>query len=845
MSPGPKSASGPVSVPVKGMHCASCVGRVEKAIGAVPGVGSVAVNLATEQATVSFLGPADLEAVLAAINKAGYASVLTTAHFSIAAMTCDDCVKTVEEAFRGVEGVVEVRVNLAAGAGTVRFVSGATTAAEIARAATEAGYPTREIKPGGGGSSAGGGGHTLAHAQQHQHDHGDGGDLTRATLLALVLTLPVVTLEMGAHLFPAFHMFVMDRIGLQTSRIIEFALTALVLFGPGWRFFKSGIPALLHGAPEMNALVALGSGAAFAYSTLATFAPSLFPAGTNEVYFESAAVIATLILVGRTLEARARGQAGAAIQRLIGLKAQSAFVLRDGAAVETPLDDVVVGDIVRVKPGEKIPVDGEVVEGSSFVDESMLTGEPQPVAKGVGAEVVGASINTTGSFSFKVTKTGADTALARIIRMVEQAQGAKLPIQALVDEVTGWFVPAVIAVALLTFALWLLVGPAPALNHALVAMVAVLIIACPCAMGLATPISILVGTGRGAELGVLFRKGAALQALSGVKAMALDKTGTITRGVPELTDFVPAPGFTRADALRLVAGVEARSEHPVAAAIAAAAAKEGLSIPPAEEFQGKPGLGVEARVDGRRVAIGADRFMAALGVETSAFAEVAARVGAEGKSPLYAAIDGKLAALIVVADPIAEGARAAVAALRAEGLQLVMVTGDNRKTAAAIARTVGIDDVVAEVLPDGKVEAVRGLKTKYGATGFVGDGINDAPALAEADVGLAIGAGTDVAIEAADVVLSGRDLGAAATAVALSRATMRNIKQNLFWAFAYNVVLIPVAAGALYPAFGVLLSPMLAAGAMAFSSIFVVFNALRLRRFALPWSAAKAKTSFR
>jgi len=818
-------ASGPVSLPVKGMHCASCVGRVEKAIGAVSGVGSVSVNLATEQASVSFIGPADLEGVIEAINRAGYASVVTTALFSISKMTCDNCVKTVEEAFLGVEGVVEARVNLATGTGSVRFVSGATTAAAIARAASEAGYPTQEIRPDADGALPAG-------AHEHEHDHGQGGDLARATLLALVLTLPVVVLEMGSHLFPAVHMFVMDHIGMQTSRIVEFALTALVLFGPGWRFFKSGVPALLRGAPEMNALVALGSGAAFAYSTLATFAPSLFPAGTNDVYFESAAVIVTLILVGRTLEARAKGRAGAAIRRLIGLKAQSAFVLRDGAAVETPLDKVAVGDVVLVKPGEKIPVDGEVIEGSSYVDESMLTGEPLPVAKGVGAEVAGATINTTGSFSFKVTKTGADTALARIIRMVEQAQGSKLPIQALADKVTGWFVPVVIAIALITFALWLLLGPAPALSHALVAMVAVLIIACPCAMGLATPISILVGTGRGAELGVLFRKGAALQSLSEVRAMALDKTGTITRGVPELTDFRLAPGFTREEALPLVAAVEARSEHPVAVAILAAAAKDGITPGPVEEFSARPGFGVEARVEGRRVAIGTDRFMADLGVDASVFGGPAAHAATEGKSPLYAAIDGKLAALIAVSDPVSDEAAAAAAALRAEGLRLVMVTGDNGKTAWEIAKNVGIEDVIAEVRPDGKVNAVREIRARFGPVAFIGDGINDAPALAAADVGLAIGAGTDVAIEAADVVLSGRDLGAAATAVALSRATMRNIKQNLFWAFAYNVVLIPVAAGALYPAFGVLLSPMLAAGAMAFSSIFVVFNALRLRRFA-------------
>ncbi|MEJ0096341.1 MAG: copper-translocating P-type ATPase [Methylocella sp.] len=809
-------------IAVKGMHCASCVGRVEKAVGAVPSVASVSVNLATEQANVSFVGPADLEAVIAAINKVGYAAVLSTAQFSISKLDCEDCVNRVEDAFQSVEGVVEANVNLAAGTGTVRFVRGATDAGTIAKAATEAGYPTQEIKPDN-------------HAHGHVHEgRTDAEALTRATILAFVLTLPVFALEMGSHIFPAVHAFAMERIGMQTSRIIEFVLTAIVLFGPGWRFFASGIPALLRGAPEMNALVALGSGAAFAYSALATFAPSLFPAGTGQVYFESAAVIVTLILLGRSLEARARGRSGEAIQRLIGLKPQSATALREGKAIELPLDEVVVGDIVLVEPGEKIPVDGKVIEGSSFVDESMLTGEPQPVTNGVGAEVVGGAINTTGSFSFKVTKTGADTALAQIIRMVQQAQGAKLPIQALADKVTSWFVPAVIAIAILTFALWFWLGPEPSLSHALIAMVAVLIISCPCAMGLATPTSIMVGTGRGAELGVLFRKGDALQSLAGATAIALDKTGTITKGSPALTDFVAAPGFSRADVLALVAAVEARSEHPVAVAILAAAQKEGLVVKPAEHFIAKPGFGVEATVDGRNVAVGADRFMALRGIDVESFSSEAARFGAEAKSPLYVAIDAKLAGLIVVADPPAPNARSAVAALRGQGLDVIMVTGDNERAAQAIAKAVGIDNVVAEVLPEGKVKVLEDLRAGHKTIAFVGDGVNDAPALARADVGIAIGGGTDVAIEAADVVLMGGDLGAAATAVALSRATMRNIKQNLFWAFAYNVVLIPVAAGALYPAFGILLSPMLAAGAMAFSSIFVLLNALRLRRFSPP-----------
>jgi len=602
----------------------------------------------------------------------------------------------------------------------------------------------------------------------------------------------------------------------------------------------------------MNALVALGAGAAFAYSSLVTFAPGLFPAGTSHVYFESAAVIVTLILLGRSLEARAKGRTGAAIEHLIGLKPKTARVLRDGSLVDIALEDVTVGDIIVVKPGEKVPVDGQLVEGSSFVDESMLTGEPRPVIKVAGANVVGGTLNTTGSFSFRVTKTGADTVLAQIIHMVEQAQGAKLPIQALADKVTAWFVPVVIGVAALTFVVWLWLGPAPALSYALIQMVAVLIIACPCAMGLATPTSIMVGTGRGAQLGILFRKGDALQALANVTAIALDKTGTITKGRPELTDFLTAPGFDPAEVLAMVAAVEARSEHPVAAAVAKAAEQAGVVRKHVVNFAVKPGLGVEADLEGphgatgadrfmlwkfgkknrHHVAVGADRFMAALGIDFGMFGEAAARFGQDAKSPLYAAIDGRLAGLIVIADPVSPMARQAVQALRSQGLEVIMVTGDNRRTAEAVAESVGIDEVAAEVLPEGKIEALRALRARHHAIAFVGDGINDAPALAEADVGLAIGGGTDVAIEAADVVLMAGDLRSAATAVALSRVTMRNIKQNLFWAFAYNIILIPVAAGALYPAFGILLSPMLAAGAMGFSSVFVVSNALRLRRFA-------------
>ena len=513
------------------------------------------------------------------------------------------------------------------------------------------------------------------------------------------------------------------------------------------------------------------------------------------------------------------------------LQAKTARVERDGSEIELAIDEVTPGDVIVVRPGERVPVDGSVLSGASFVDESMLTGEPIPVEKMEGAKVVGGTINTTGAFRFQAEKVGSETVLAQIVRMVAAAQGAKLPIQALVDKVTGWFVPAVIATAVLTFGVWLAFGPQPALGFALVNAVAVLIIACPCAMGLATPTSIMVGTGRAAELGILFRKGEALQALQGVEVVAFDKTGTLTEGRPELTDLTVADGFAEDEVLGLVAALETRSEHPIARAIIQAAEMRGLPVLQPETFSSRPGYGAEGQVAGRSVQVGADRLMQGLGHDLSAFTDHAQRLGEEGKSPLYAAIDGRLAAIIAVADPIKQTTPAAIAAIHALGLRVAMITGDNRRTAEAVARRLGIDEVRAEVLPDGKVEAVRALQTGGRRVAFVGDGVNDAPALAAADVGLAVGGGTDVAIESADVVLTGGDLRGAVNAIALSRATMRNIHQNLVWAFGYNVVLIPVAAGLLFPVFGWLLSPMLAAGAMALSSVSVLTNALRLRGF--------------
>ena len=580
----------------------------------------------------------------------------------------------------------------------------------------------------------------------------------------------------------------------------------------------------------MNSLVAVGTSAAYLYSLVALFAPALLPERSRAVYFEAAAVIIVLILLGRWLEARAKGRTGAAIQKLLGLQAKTARVLVDGEPEDVAIERIAAGDILLVRPGERIAVDGEVTEGSARVDESMITGEPVPVAKLVGDPVTGGTVNGSGAFQFRATRVGADTTLAQIIRMVEEAQSAKLPIQGLVDRITLLFVPAVMALALLTVIVWLLVGPSPALSYALVAGVSVLIIACPCAMGLATPTSIMVGTGRAAEMGVLFRKGDALQQLSTVDVVALDKTGTVTEGRPELTDLVLADGFERAEVLALVAAVEAQSEHPIAEAILRAAEAETVTRHDARNFTSITGHGVRAEVAGRDVLVGADRLMTREGVDIGALADAERRLAEQGRTALYAAIDGRVAAVIAVADPVKPSSAAAIRALHDLGLKVAMITGDKRETAEAIGRETGIDHVIAGVLPDGKVAALDDLRGPSQHIAFVGDGINDAPALAHADVGISIGTGTDVAIESADVVLMSGDLRGVVNALEVSRRTMRNISQNLFWAFGYNVALIPVAAGLLYPVSGLLLSPVLAAGAMALSSVFVLTNALRLRR---------------
>jgi heavy metal translocating P-type ATPase len=712
----------------------------------------------------------------------------------------------VEAAVRALDGVNEANVSFAAGELRLRYFERIVSEADIIAAIKGAGYSATQ--KGAGPSAA-----------TRRAEEIDG--LKRSFLVALVLAMPVFLLEMGGHLYPPFHHWIMATVGTQASWIFQFALTSAVLIGPGRKFYTVGLPLLLKGAPDMNALVAVGTMAAYVYSVVATFAPSLLPSGARAVYFEAAAVIVTLILLGRYLEARAKGRAGEAIAKLVELAPTRVEVKRGEGFEEADISDVMVGDVLRLRPGARVPVDGSVVRGESHVDESMLTGEPLPLRKSEGDALIAGTVNGAGALEMLAEKVGADTVLAGIVRTVEEAQAAKLPIQALVDRVTMWFVPVVMGLAVLTLFGWLAFGAGIA--TALVASVSVLIIACPCAMGLATPMSIMVGTGRGAELGVFFRKGDALQRLSTVKTVAFDKTGTLTEGKPVLTDFEALGGFEQGEVLRLVAAAEQASEHPVARAIVAA--HEG-ALPVAERFEAIAGQGVVAQVEGREILVGTARLMQARGVALEGDARV---LEAAGKSVSYAAIDGQIAGLLAVSDALKPDAIATVKALHDMGLTTVMITGDSAAAARYIADQAGIDEVIAEVMPEGKLEAIRALQ-EAGPVAFVGDGINDAPALSAADVGIAIGTGTDVAIESAEVVLMTGAPEKALVAVRLARRVMGNIRQNLFWAFAYNAALIPVAAGLFYPLTGWLLSPMLAAGAMALSSVFVVSNALRLRR---------------
>jgi len=818
--------------PIEGMSCASCVNRIEKQLKKLPGVIDTRVNLATEKATVQYQsGAAGLEDFRRAVETAGYRiaeerPTMQNVAFGVTGMTCASCVNRISRALRKVPGVVSADVNLATEKATVEYDPALAGLPQFQRAVEGAGYGIAETSVQADGTSA-------------QTDTGIAGrreltTLRNKTAFALVVGALILLGSLptwGG--FPLRDWFTWVPGWLQDPYVL-WALATPVQFWSGWQFYTGAWAAAKHRTTNMNTLIAVGTSAAYFFSVGAILFPDFFAAaGQAELYFDTAAIIIGLILLGRYLEARARGQTSEAIKKLLGLQAKTARVVRGGQELDIPIEEVGLGDVVIVRPGEKIPVDGVVLEGHSAVDQSMLTGESIPVEKGPSDEVIGATLNKVGSFRFRATKVGKDTALAQIIRLVEEAQGSKAPIQRLADVVTSYFVPAVIGLAVLTFIVWFIVGPEPRLNHALLNFVAVLIIACPCALGLATPTSIMVGTGKGAENGVLFRSAEALETLHKVRAIVLDKTGTLTAGKPVVTSVVTANGMAEREVLRLAASAERGSEHPLGEAVVERAKAEGLELAQVDRFAAIPGRGIEAYVGETAVLLGNLQLLQEREVPVDGLAARAADLAAEGMTSMFLAAGGRAVGLISVADTLKPNSRAAVATLKRLGLDVYLLTGDNTRTAAAIAREVGIDEsnVLAEVLPDQKAEKVKALQAEGRTVAMVGDGINDAPALAQADVGIAIGTGTDVAMEAADVTLISGDLAKIPAAIQLSKATMRNIKQNLFWAYAYNTVLIPVAMGVLYPFFGLFLNPVLAGAAMATSSVTVVSNALRLRRF--------------
>lgn len=819
------------------MTCAACVGRVERGLKKVEGVSGASVNLATESATVQY-DPAQTtaEALVEKVKATGYNPVLASAELGITGMTCANCSSRVERALKKLDGVLQANVNLATERATVQYLPAQTSLGQFKRAIREAGYGVLEVKEGQDRADV-----------ERQAREQEIASLRQSLIIAAGFSVPLFLIAMiGMVWMPAME-FLTRFLSMSGWNWVMLALATPVQFGPGLRFYRHGWASLRSGSPDMNGLVMIGTSAAYFYSLVATVWPQGFPEGRAHTYFEASGVVITLVLLGKYLEAIAKGRTSQAMKKLLGLQAKTARIVErpeptaEGQTQdlssysnerEIPVDEVVPGDLILVKPGEKIPTDGELVSGHSYVDESMITGEPLPVAKAAGQKVVGGTLNQNGSFTFRATSVGGNTVLAQIIKLVETAQGSKPPIQALADRVVAVFVPIVLAIAVVAFLGWWIIGGS--LELALINAVSVLIIACPCAMGLATPTSVMVGTGKAAEMGMLFRKGEALQMLQEAQIIALDKTGTLTQGKPTLTDLTPAKGFEPDQVLALVAAAEKPSEHPVGQAIVRAADEKGLELPTAVDFEAVAGMGLSAQVGIYSVQVGADRYMAQLGVDISAFTDQAAQLGNQGKTPLYAAINGKAAAMLAVSDPIKEGSLEALQTLHSQGFRVAMITGDNRRTAEAIAAKLGIDQVLAEVLPDGKAAAIKSLQTGGQKVAFVGDGINDAPALAQADVGIAIGTGTDIAIETGDVILMSGDLRGIPGAVALSRATLRNIRLNLFWAFAYNAVLIPVAAGLLYPINGWLLSPVLAGAAMGLSSVFVLSNALRLRSFRPP-----------
>jgi len=805
---------------VSGMTCTTCAATIAKGLVHTPGVEKADVSFASEKASIEYdPSKVDLAEIAKTISELGYKVATQKSIFPVSGMTCASCVARVEEALSSVPGVISANVNLASEKATVEYIEG-TDVADMRRAVEEAGY--------GLGSEAATLEDVTTAAQREIRA------LRNRVIFAGVMAAVIMVLS----LIPDF----------PWRPYLLWALATPVQFWTGWRFYRGAWGALRHKTADMNTLIAVGTSAAYLYSVVAVLFPGLFTSAGIEpaLYFDTAAVIIALILLGRFLEARARGQTSEAIKKLIGLKPKTATVIRDGKELQVSVDDVQVGDLILVRPGERIPVDGVVRQGYSSIDESMITGESIPVDKNIGDTVIGGTINKMGSFRFEATRVGKDTTLARIIRLVEEAQGSKAPIQRLADVISSYFVPTVIGIAVVTFIIWFFLGPQPTLTYALLNFVAVLIIACPCALGLATPTAIIVGTGKGAENGVLIRSGEALEGAHKINSVLLDKTGTLTRGEPMVTDIIGSPSFTETEVLRLAASVEHDSEHPLAQAIVRAALEKNLELSRASDFKAMPGHGVEAKVGRKSLLMGNLALIKDRRISLDGLAKEAERLWSEGKTVLFFSVNSKAAGMIALADTLKPNADEAVKALHKLGIEVVMITGDNTRTAEAIAREAGIDRVLAEVLPENKAAEVKRLQDEGKVVAMVGDGINDAPALAQADVGIAIGTGTDVAMETGDITLISGDLGGIVTAISLSKRTMSTIKQNLFWAFAYNVALIPVAAGVLYLFFGRtgvpaglhfifgnygFLNPMLAALAMAASSITVVSNSLRLRAF--------------
>ena len=828
MEPETTTASAPrtdtqrrVALPVEGMECAACAVRIEKKLGRQTGVRSASVNYATGEALVEYdADEVGVDGLAATVERTGYGVRTESLIIPLADRPKPPTAADVEAVLSRTNGFLRAAVDAEAEppVAEIHYVPGVADPNDLVRLLEEAGVtePGAEVE-------------AVDEDAVLREREARYRSTRRKMIAAAVLSLPVVVLSMahGALDFPGM-------------RWLMLVLTTPVVVWAGASFFTGAWRAFRHHAADMNTLVAIGVGTAYGYSVVATLAPELWLRTTGQmpdVYFEAAAVIVTLILLGRTLEERAKGQTGAAVRKLIGLQPDTARVVREGREVEVPVADVAVGEVVAVRPGERIPLDGTLIDGASAVDESMLTGEPLPVEKRPGDTVIGATVNRTGAFTFRVSRTGRSTTLAQIVRLVREAQGRKAPIQRLADTVAGIFVPTVLLIAIATFVLWFDFGPEPRLAYALLTFVSVLIIACPCALGLATPTAIVVATGKAAEHGILLKGGDAVERVRDVEVVLLDKTGTLTEGEPRLTDVIPAEGWNEPELLALAAAAETRSEHPIGEAVVAEAEARGLSLPAVNAFQSQTGLGIEATVDGRAVLIGNRDFLAEREIEQTNLDPIETELAASGKTVVRVAVDGSTAGVLAVADTIRPTSKAAVQSLRALGLDVVMVTGDAEASARAVAAEVGIEHVEANVRPADKAEVVRRYQREGRVVAHVGDGINDAPALAAADVGVAMGAGTDVAIEASDVTLMRDSLGAVADAFRLSGRTLRTIKQNLFFAFIYNVIGIPVAAGLLYPFFGLLLSPIIASAAMALSSVSVVTNSLRLRRFQLTEAA--------